>query len=252
MKRFLLASLFLTSPALAADDALVQFGVVKGLLAGVYDGSTTVADIRKEGDFGLGTFNGIDGEMIVVDGFVYRAAADGATLKVAADERSPFATVTHFVEERRLSLPPVRSLAELKRLLSLNVGPNVVVAIRIDGQFDTVVTRSVPKQSPPYRPLTEAIEEQQERTFRDVRGTLVGFYTPTWADGVNVPGWHLHFISVDRLAGGHLLDIAAGGQVVRFDEKRHLLLHLPAGPLDTANLNVVGAGAMEKVETKGR
>ena len=86
-------------------------------------------------------------------------------------------------------------------------------AVMIQGEFSYVKTRSVPAQEKPYPPLAEVTKNQPTFEFTDVTGTMVGFRCPPYVTGINVPGYHLHFLTDDRTAGGHLLEftVAPGG-----------------------------------------
>src|SRR5262245_1570931 len=75
-------------PAHAAE--VYQVSTISSLLAGGYDGDTTVAELLRHGGFGLGTFNGVDGEMMVLDGRVYRGTIDGRAHAVADSALTPF------------------------------------------------------------------------------------------------------------------------------------------------------------------
>jgi acetolactate decarboxylase len=108
-----------------------------------------------------------------------------------------------------------------------DAGP--VGAVRFDGSFEFVRARSVPRQDPPYRPLAEVAAEQHVFSFKDVRGTLVGFRFPDYASGVEVPGYHLHFITEDRRRGGHVLDYRARSGRLRIDTSSELHVELPLG-----------------------
>jgi acetolactate decarboxylase len=178
---------------------------VNALVEGIYEQNVPVAEIQKHGDFGLGTFNDLDGEMVLLDGQIYRAASDGTVSPVDAQTLTPFACVTFY---RPMSYEDSRgelTYAEFQAwLATLMPSPNLFYAFRIEGEFKRVKTRSVPKQAN-YRPLVEVAKEQPEFEYRDVVGTLAGFFTPTFMASLNVPGLHLHYLSRDRRQGGHLL-----------------------------------------------
>ena len=188
------------------------------LVEGYYEQNITIGEVKTHGDFGLGTFNDLDGEMVVLDGVVYQVAADGTVNTVADSVLTPFACVTFYqpetfdeidaaamvTKEQISPLPYAAFNSLLERLLP---SPNMLYAIRIDGRFSHVRTRSVAKQEN-YRPLVEATKDQAVFDFYDIAGTLSGFYTPPFMPSLNAPGYHLHFISDDRRRGGHLLSCA--------------------------------------------
>jgi acetolactate decarboxylase len=184
------------------------------LVEGYYEQNITIGELMTHGDFGLGTFNDLDGEMVVLDGVVYQIAADGTVNTVADDVLTPFACVTFYQpetfdeidaamvsKEKNTPLAYAAFNSLLERLLP---SPNMLYALRIDGRFSHVRTRSVAKQEN-YRPLVEATKDQVVFDFYNIAGTLSGFYTPPFMPSLNAPGYHLHFISDDRRRGGHLL-----------------------------------------------
>lgn len=179
---------------------------VNALVEGIFEENIPLSRIREHGDFGLGTFDELDGEMVILDGTVYQIGADGRVKEVGEEARTPFACVTFY---RPLSHDDIISELDYRAFLDLLQGlfpsPNLFYAIRINGEFASVKTRSVPKQEN-YLPLVEAAKTQSVFTFREIRGTLAGFYTPQFMSSVNVPGLHLHFLSDDRKRGGHLLE----------------------------------------------
>ncbi len=208
---------------------LFQASTIGALLEGAYDGDLSFAELAEHGDLGLGTLNGLDGEMIALEGEFFRADVDGAVEPVAAEAKTPFAVVTAFepTVETRLG-GPLDHDALLARLDELIPAGSSSCAIRLDGSFELVRARSVPRQDPPYRPLTEVVAEQHVFELHDVEGTMVGFRFPAYVEGIEVSGYHLHFISEDRSRGGHVLDSrAAAGLRARLDPSNDLHVELP-------------------------
>jgi acetolactate decarboxylase len=207
---------------------LYQASTIGALLDGAYDGDLSFAELAEHGDLGLGTLNGLDGEMIAIDGRFYRADVDGAVGEVAADARTPFAVVTRFAPtvDSRIDGPLDHDglLARLDELIPVDAAS---CAIRLDGRFELVRARSVPRQSPPYRPLTEVVAEQHVFELADVEGTMLGFRFPDYVEGIEVSGYHLHFISADRRRGGHVLGSRSNGLRVRLDPSSELHVELP-------------------------
>jgi len=215
----LLLAVWLAAAARAADrETLAQFSTIPALLAGLYDGEWTCAEVLTNGDLGLGTFDRLDGEMIVLDGRCYRARSDGTVSRVAAGEKTPFASVTFFEPDLVLTNLVAENLAGLLAALDARLPSlNLAYAMRMDGAFAYVKTRSVPPQQKPYQPLTEVVKAQPTFEWRTVRGTLLGFRCPASAKELNVAGWHLHFITTDRKHGGHVLDLCLTNQTAQLD-----------------------------------
>jgi len=179
---------------------------MSALIAGIYEGEATYGDIRNHGDFGLGTFNDLDGEMVGFDGTFYQLRSDGSARPVAPDQKTPFAVVTFFQPEQELAVAHQMMKSELLAMIAEATDANLFSAVRVDGMFDEVHTRTVQRQTRPFPPLTEAAKHQAERVFTRVEGTLAGFRTPPYAQGIGVAGFHLHFLRQDQKAGGHALD----------------------------------------------
>jgi alpha-acetolactate decarboxylase len=211
----------------AHDTEVYQFSTISALLEGVYDGDVTVAELLRHGDFGLGTFNHLDGEMVVLDGVCYRLRADGTATRAAPTDHTPFAAVTTFREDFTIQIQSPTSRTELIDSIDGKIkSANLIYAIRIDGHFCNLHTRTVMAQKPPYPPLTQATDEQAETVFTDASGTVVGFRTPDFEQGISVAGYHLHFLNDDRTAGGHVLDfeLERGDVAVSGASQLHLTL----------------------------
>ena len=218
-------------PALSggADrDIVFQTAPFQSLSVGVYDGLCSVASLKEHGDFGLGTFNALDGEMIYVDKVFYQVKQNGKVLPVSGSALTPFAVVTFFDEDQRIEAVNVENLAELGRIIDhTRPTKNLFYALRVDGVFDYVKVRSVPAQNKPYCPLADAVKGQTVFEYKNISGTLVGFWSPAFADKVSVPGYHFHFISTARDAGGHILDLRFKTLNIQMDRCLALIILTP-------------------------
>jgi acetolactate decarboxylase len=229
---------------------LFQASTIGALLDGAYEGDLSFGELAEHGDLGLGTLNGLDGEMIALDGDFYRADVDGRVDGVGADARTPFAVVTRFepAVDRTIGGPLDHGglLAKLDELIPA-AAPSC--AIRLDGCFELVRARSVPRQTPPFRPLTEVVLEQHVFELTDVEGTMLGFRFPDYVEGIEVSGYHLHFISADRGRGGHVLASRSNGLRARIDPSSELHVELPP-QVDLADPDLAAAthAAVEAVE----
>ena len=210
------------------DDAVFQTSTLEALLDGAYEGDLTVGELLAHGDLGLGTIDHLDGEMIVVDGAAFVARSDGSVHPVAGEVGTPFAAVCWFRPEPAVALGPFGNLADLTSAIDA-VAPEVaVLAVRIEGRFDRVLVRSVSRQDPPYPPLREVVAHQSEWELASVDGTLLGFRFPDTTGGLEVPGWHLHFIDDGRTAGGHVMGVSGPGGTLRFEATEDLHVEVPA------------------------
>ena len=210
------------------DTEVYQFSTISALLEGVYDGDVTIADILRHGDFGLGTFNHLDGEMVILDGVCYRLRADGSATRAALTDRTPFAAVTRFHTDFEITIETPTEEAEVTGAIDRRIeSSNLIYAIRITGHFAELHTRTVMEQKKPYTTLTQATEGQAETRFSDVTGVVVGFRTPDYQQGISVAGYHLHFLNSDRTSGGHVLDFSLGHGQVAVSGASQLHLSLP-------------------------
>lgn len=211
-----------------SDGVLFQVSTINALLEGVYDGTLSFGELKKHGDTGTGTFDALDGEMIGLDGVFYQIKADGAVYPVSDSMKTPFAAVTFFTPNRSAVIIAPIDAASLEAYLDSQLPTvNIPYAIKIEGTFSYVRTRSVPAQKKPYPPLLEVVKNQPVFEFRNVKGTIVGFRFPEYMKGLNVAGYHLHFITEDRRAGGHLLECRIHDASVEIASLPKLSLELP-------------------------
>ena len=215
------------SPA-RRDHALFQTSTVDALLAGHFDGDVTVGELVQRGDLGLGTLNGCDGELVVLDGQAWQARLDGTLHRVPADTTTPFAVVVPFAPDRQVELEGPLDFDALAAELDSAVHPESEgAAVRLEGRFSTMRVRSVPRQQRPYPPLADVIAQQQVTELHDVDGTLLGFRFPGPLDGVEIGGWHLHFATADRARGGHVLACELESGTAALDHATSLHVELP-------------------------
>jgi acetolactate decarboxylase len=209
-------------------DVLFQVSTINALLKGLYDGEITFKELKNHGDLGLGTFNSLDGEMLMLNGKFYQVKADG-TVHLAADSmKTPFSVVTFFEEDTSIVIDSNLNYNSLEEFLDkILPTKNIIYAIKIEGLFKYIRTRSVPAQEKPYLPLAEVVKTQPEFEFHNEEGTLVGFRFPEYLDGINVPKYHLHFITEDRKGGGHLLECETEKIKIGIDFTRKLFVSLP-------------------------
>lgn len=205
-----------------------QVSTMTALLDGVYDGDFSLGEIHEHGDFGIGTFNKLDGELIGFDGEFYRLRSDGTATPVKEEDKSPFCSITFFETEITHRVNRQLTLEELEQELDkLLPSKNVFYAIRMDGVFKKVQTRTVEVQEKPYVPMIEAVKTQPIFDFENIEGTIAGFRTPQYAHGIAVAGYHLHFIDKNRSTGGHVFDYTVENATIRISKKQYLNLRLP-------------------------
>jgi acetolactate decarboxylase len=207
---------------------LFQTSTVRALLAGAYEGDVTLAELLENGDLGLGTLDGLDGELIIIDGQAWKAEVDGVLTQPSLAAKTPYAVVVPFSPAEPVALRgPFHSTDLEDRLRHRVDAATRPTAIRIDGRFETMHVRSVPKQTRPYPPLAAAIAEQRVTELVDVRGSMVGFRFPDPLDGIEMVGAHLHFVTDDRSRGGHVLSYTLSEATAYLDDAEELHVELP-------------------------
>jgi acetolactate decarboxylase len=211
-------------------DTVSQVSTINALLAGVYDGDKDMHYLKRHGDFGIGTFNALDGEMVFWQGRVYQVRADGKVYRPGDKVLTPFASVAWFVPEKTVALNAGDDFAAVRgKLDKVCSNKNLFYAVALKGRFTQMKTRSVPKQKKPYPALVKVTAHQPVFKMQDVEGVVIGFRCPPFVNGINVPGWHLHFLSKDRTRGGHVLDFKVASGTADIDELFRFYMTLPRG-----------------------
>lgn len=234
-------------------DVLYQVSLLQSLANGDYTGSITVGKLKQHGNIGIGTFDRLNGEMIMLDGETYRASGDGRLEMVSDQETIPFCVATYLDADETKNLKDILNFDTLCGLLDQMVaekGVNRFYMIRIDGMFREVNLRSVHAQEGPYKRLTEVMEHDQTFfDYTDIEGTLVGIYCPPYMSYLNAVGWHLHFISKDRTKGGHVLGLNIADAVLTWDDTDGFQMQLPQNEMFSGfDLTVDQSEDLEKIE----
>jgi acetolactate decarboxylase len=222
----------IVTAALAHDlkkpiHTIFQVSTSGALVAGVYDREVSVRTLLEHGDFGLGTFADLDGEMAVVDGRAYQIKGSGRVSEATSDAGAPFAVITWFEPSTDVAIKSVGSFKDLEAKCDpLRRSGNIFYALRLDGRFKSVRARAV---NPPKAGagLVDAAKAQSEFNFTDLDGTLVGLWSPGFSSAFSVPGYHFHFLSADRQHGGHVLDAVSGSLRLRIEALTDFHLALP-------------------------
>jgi acetolactate decarboxylase len=210
-------------------DILYQVSTYGALAMGLYQGDLDFASLKQKGDFGLGTFESLDGEMVALDGDFYQIKTDGKAYTIGDTESTPFADVTFFESDLQDTPPVGLNYSQLQTFIDGRLGSkNIFYAMKIEGTFSYVKARSVPAQSQPYPPLADAIKNQIIFEYNDIQGTMVGFWCPSYTGDVCIPGYHMHFITSDHSAGGHVLDLELGAVRLSIDNTTDIQLQLPS------------------------
>jgi acetolactate decarboxylase len=261
MKRWVRACLFLLCLVLSAtaqgaeENRLWQYSTLGALLHGGYAGGVSIGEVLRHGSCGLGTLDALDGEMTCLDSRCYQVKSDGKAYPVAAEATTPFVQIAAFAPRTRQKLAPSGSIAAVEKALdALLASRNQFALAVLTGRFARLTTRSVPRQAKPYPPLGEVVKSQAVFDFRDVEGTVVAVYQPAYVGQIGVPGWHLHFLTKDKTAGGHVLDLAPQAVQVELQVFNEFDLILPdSGDFRALDLDPKqSTTAVDAVERMGR
>lgn len=207
---------------------MFQTSLISSLAQGVFEDDMTLAELLGEGSFGLGTFNELDGEMVVLDGVCYQLRSDGSVSVPRLDTHTPYAVVTNFVPSLRQEVPQSVVRHGISEIIdSMLPSRNYMYALRITGDFDWVTTRTVERQERPYPRLVDATDGEDVVRFENVRGVVAGFRTPLYEAAISVAGCHAHFIDEARTVGGHLIDFEMRHGVAEVCIGTDLALRLP-------------------------
>jgi acetolactate decarboxylase len=228
---------------------MYQISTSGAVVQGADMGAICSFTLLEHGDFGLGTFENLDGEMVIFEGAIYQVRSDGSVKRREDNFQIPFAVVTRFQEETSVQSGAIRCLRDLELACDpLRESNNLFYALKIDGTFDAVHARAVSGIAPGTR-LVDAAKEQKEFRFNNIEGTLVCLWSPNYSSSFNVPGYHFHFISGDRTKGGHVLDCSAKSLRVGVQMLCEYDVRLPdKGSFLTTDLSNDPAAALRKVE----
>jgi acetolactate decarboxylase len=206
---------------------LFQLALFNTFSTGKYTGTMSYSDLEQHGDFGIGTFDGLDGEMVALDGIFYQIPSSGIPHQTDPNQMAPYATITYFNADKTFTVSGL-NYTDLKSFLDGQLSSkDAIYAIKVSGTYDYAQTRSPQKQTEPYLNITDALKTQAVFNLTDVSATAVGFWFPSSMNGVDFAGYHLHLITDDHTAGGHLLDCTIANATVQLDVINKYNLILP-------------------------
>jgi acetolactate decarboxylase len=228
---------------------IYQISTSAALVRGASDGAVSSQTLLAHGDFGLGTFEHLDGEMVVLDGAIYQVRGDGNVQRRQDNFRIPFAVVSRFQPDESFDVGVVDGLEALEQACNPHrESDNLFYALRVEGSFERMHTRAV-KATAAGTGLAAAAETQPEFHFKDIEGTLVCIWSPRYSSSFSIPGYHFHFLSKDRTKGGHVLGCSARALHVGIQTLYDYEVQLPeSGPFLQENLAIDTTGVLEKVE----
>ncbi len=212
-------------------NKMFQASTLNALMLGNYDKTVSVAEMLKHGDTGIGTYEGLDGEAIFFNGRAYKGTADGTVVEMNFNDNVAFGNVTKFDESVKTNIVrDIKSLADFKEALApyINHNLNQFYVIKSEGVFKTMHVRACYKQEEkPYKTLAEVASCQREYKYENIPGYVIAIYCPNYVEGINLPGWHFHFLSKDLTKGGHILGLSSSEILFKLNEQRDYELILP-------------------------
>lgn len=209
-----------------SPDEVFQVETIGRLIDGDLSGSMSYGEVMKHGDFGLGTFVDLDGEMAAVDGKCWHFGPGGHGTPVSPETQTPFAVVKFFEPDITFALDGPCTMEELEAAVDAHLPvSDQLCAVRVRGRFRSAHFRVVLRQDEPST-LAKAAETQSEQDMEELDGQLVGFRFPGDSAPVEVPGYHLHLIADGGRIGGHFHGGTMEGMTVEIDLSEHL--HLAA------------------------
>ena len=233
---------------------MYQISTLQALALGYTRSVVRTDELLSHGNTGLGTFEDVNGEMIVIDRHCYQAAEKGSVTEMPPDTGVPFASVANLQGDRVFTLSEIPDIEHLKMELNLKIeedfGLNSMHIAKIEGDFERVDARSESAYRSHHVELKDILGKTQKSfCFEQIRGTMVCIYYPDYMDGINAPGWHLHFISEDRKWGGHVFDLQMRRGEVFLDKISRIEIQLPSEPaFDTYSLKEASQQDIKEVE----
>ena len=213
----------------SGNNEIFQVSTWNSFYNGNFEGKYFIGNLKRHGNTGIGSISGVDGEMMVLNGVAYQAKPDGHIYIVNNTAKTPFAIITFFKANKVVIVNKEMNSTEFEEYLNSKLpSKNLFYSIKVIGTFDSIKARSVEKQIKPYTTLAEVYKNHQTVfNFNDINGTMVGFWYPSYASGVNKNEYHFHFLSEDKQDGGHVLNFKVKKVIVKIDYIPNIHVLLP-------------------------
>lgn len=223
----------------SATNEFFHYSIWTALVNKVYDGTLTAKEAKMHGDIGLGTYNGANGELIMLDNILYQVPSTGEVKSVNDSMRIPYLNATFFNKDYSFEVnEPVNYDSLRKKIQQQFPSRNFFYAFKIHGEFDSLKLGSLRKQEKPYQEgLDSLMPKRPKFDHQNISGTMVGFYCPDFIGDINVAGFHLHFLSDDKKIGGHVMEFRGKSFKVEMDKLSTYRFVLPdTDEFDSVNL----------------
>ncbi len=227
---------------------LYQHGTLGGLMQDLMEGTEQIGRLLDDGDTGIGTLAGSDGEVIILDGQIYHVDQTGDVRQLTGAEKTPYAAVTTFAPNKQVAIHTETNSDGVKERILAQVSPNLFTAVKMRGVFSNIHVRVAPKQTKPYPKFVKIIDNQPEFQRTDVAGTIVGFFTPQLFHGAAAAGFHWHFLSDDHQFAGHVLDFDLAAGEIELMELAEFRQHFPIDDADFLHREIDVAGIAKDIQ----
>lgn len=220
------------------NDLFYHYSIWWAFVNRVFEGDLDAAHLKTKGNIGLGSYNQLDGELIMLDGVLYQAKQDGTVLQPSDDIKIAYANAAFFKADQEFVLKDIKNYDQLRDEINSRLpSGNYFYGFRIHGQFKKMTCGGLHKQEKPYTKGLDTLIPTRPKFFKEnVSGTMVGFYCPEFIGNINVSGYHLHFVSDDKSFAGHVMEFEAESVNVAFDLMKSYQFVLP----ETAAFEEVG------------
>ena len=236
------------------SNGIYQVSTLQALALGYTRPVATVQELLEHGNTGLGTFEDVDGEMIVLDGVCYQAKPDGSIVRSDNSAGVPFAVAGFLNDAMSFELDEMPNLEAIKTALTLRIDEdfslNSIHIARIDGWFEVIHARAGAPYHSQHVSLKDILSKtQKDFSFEKLYGTLVCVYYPDYMDGINAAGWHMHFLSEDRTLGGHVFEATMRSGECTLQKMDRIEIQLPReAAFDTYSLKEASNDEIAEVE----
>ncbi len=200
-------------------DLFYHYSIWYAFVNKIFEGNLTAKELKTKGDIGLGSYNLLDGELIMLDGILYQATEDGKVIKAPDDAKIVYANATFFDEDQSFKIDKAENYASLREQINTELpSRNIFYGFKIHGDFKKMKCGGLNKQDKPFIDGLDVLIPKRPIFEREnFSGTMVGFFCPEFIGNINVAAYHLHFISDDEQFAGHVMEFEAENLEVEID-----------------------------------
>ena len=101
-------------------NTLFQHGTMQMLAEGLLEGTLPLSELLKHGNIGIGTGDGVDGELVILNGVGYKIDVSGPAVKLPDDFKVTYVDVSFADYHKFKSYQNVELTEMLKDVLTKN------------------------------------------------------------------------------------------------------------------------------------